>query len=155
MSTFELFEFLSFLQRYELVNKYYIYYIDDENDIDYYLPYNYSTSKYAVPIQLKHFIQNINMNIERRPEIKENYIPKGNCAFLNQSIISVNTYFTKNNLSLEKFLEIYSNYKFIFKNNTFERLKEFSNNYEMLEKNIRRFARENIQVKPKNSVIIL
>ena len=152
------FEFLSFLQRYELVNKYYIYYLDD-NDINYFLPYNYSTSKYAVPIQLKHFIQNINMNIEREriPEIKENYIPKGNCAFLNQSIISVNTYFTKNNLSLEKFLEIYSNYKFIFndKNNTFERLKYFSNNYEMLQKDIRRFARENRQVKSQNSVIIL
>ena len=142
MSTFE---FLSFLERYELVNKDYIYYLDDENDIDYFLPYNYSTSKYAVPLQLKHFIQNINMNIERIPEIKENYIPKGNCAFLNQSIISVNTYFTKNNLSLEKFLEIHSNYKFIFndKNNTFERLKYFSNNYELLQKDIRRFAREN------------
>ena len=110
------------------------YYYGCDEDITY-LPFDYNKSKYAVQKQLIEYITAIQIRIETpcfseispesRRQRKESFIPKGECAYLNQSLITINNYFEKNKLSIDKFLQSYPNYRFIFdtNNSTWERFK--------------------------------
>ena len=74
------------------------YYYGCDEDITY-LPFDYNKSKYAVQKQLIEYITAIQIRIETpcfseispesRRQRKESFIPKGECAYLNQSLITI------------------------------------------------------------------
>ncbi len=108
--------------------------------------------KYAYKEQLQKFIQEINQIIDNkrvsnihcgiqnlpRNEILKQYVSDCDCPFINQTIISIKSYFEKNNLSFNKFINIYPSHNIIFDTNisNYDKIYYISNKYDEIEKNI-------------------
>lgn len=139
------FEFISFRQNQELID--HRYYYDEQSDITY-LPFDYNKSVYANQKQLLDYITEIQrrvdypvyseLPVEYIRQMKENYIPKGECPCFSNALQKIHTYFTRYNLSLEKFLQVYPMYTKIFDENipVWDRFKTFAGNYVSLEQSI-------------------
>jgi hypothetical protein len=121
-------------------------YIQDYEFI--YLPFDYSKSKYATQKQLLNYVNEIHrQNNDAPPGVS--YTPDGDCPFITHSMKLINDYLKKNNVSLEKFLQVYPRYKSIFVGdfdstgltgltglNNWDRLKFICACYETLEKDL-------------------
>jgi len=141
------FEFVSFPQQYSSL------WVDDDEFIQF-----QPSHHYAVKEQLQKFIQEINSSIDAtyfgnsqcgiqnlpRNEMLKRFVPEGHCPFINQTVTTIKNYFEKNNLSFDKFIELYPNHNILFNNNVsnYEKIHYISNNYDEIEKNINRIRRK-------------
>ena len=116
-----------------------------------YIDFN-PAQQYAYKEQIQKFIEETNRSIDNtymgnshcgirnlpRNEMLKQYVPDGNCPFINQTITTIKKYFEENNISFDEFINTYPTHQIIFNStiSNYDKIHYISNKYGEIEKNI-------------------